>query len=48
MENHIGIRMPGETTIVRNLDAAEDETPAGHEWMDVVSLADPKSHGRPR
>src|SRR6185295_16017969 len=55
VRQYVGIRVPGETLVVRDLDAADHQLAAGDEGMHVEALADPHarflicvSPGRPR
>ena len=40
VQEHVGIRMPIETFIKWNRDAADDEWPASHQRVNIKALAD--------
>ena len=41
----VGVGVPGEAALVRDLDAPEDERAAHREAVAVVADSDPESHG---
>src|SRR5215207_9466584 len=46
VEQHIGVRMPCQPPIVRDLDAAEDQAPSRCKAMGVVADSDPRGEGK--
>ena len=50
MTEHVGVAMTFEAKPVRNFNAAEDQSPARDEPMDIKTLADPiiRIHGEQR
>ena len=46
MQQDVSIAMPFQTTIVRNGHAAQDERPAGHQRMNIITHAYAQHGGR--
>jgi hypothetical protein len=46
VDQHVGVGMPGESFLVRNFHAADDEFPARDECMGIKPLSNPHQISR--